>query len=58
MRKIASSGNTDCTWAFSSRALARSVPNGFSITIRARSDSPASPRVVTTSRAAAGGMLR
>ncbi|CFR88296.1 Uncharacterised protein [Mycobacterium tuberculosis] len=34
MRKTASSGKTALTALFSSRALARSWPNGFSITTR------------------------
>ena len=36
-------GEDSCTWSLSSSALARSVPNGFSMMIRARSASPASP---------------
>ena len=39
-------------------ALARSVPNGFSMMMRARSASPTSPSSRTTSGAAAGGTLR
>jgi tRNA-dihydrouridine synthase len=41
MRKICSSLNTSCSLAFSETALARSVPNGFSMTMRARSTRPA-----------------
>ena len=44
--------------AFSSRALSRSVPNGFSMITRARSARPASPSVWITSAAAFGGTLR
>ena len=40
MRKMRSSGNTECSVAFSSTALARSRPNGFSTTMRPRSLSP------------------
>ncbi len=58
MRKICSSLNTSCSLAFSRTALARSVPNGFSMMIRARSTSPASPSIRTTGSAALGGTLR
>ena len=58
MRKICSSAKTSCTAALSSRALARSVPNGFSMITRARSASPASPSIATRRPAAAGGTLR
>ena len=58
MRKICSSAKVSCSDAFSSCALARSVPNGFSMMIRARSTRPASPSSRTTARAAAGGTLR
>ena len=34
MRKICSSAKTSCSLAFSDRALARSVPKGFSMTMR------------------------
>ena len=34
MRKTASAGKTDSTMSLSSRALARSWPNGFSMTTR------------------------
>ena len=44
--------------SLSSRADARSVPNGFSMITRARSARPASPSISTTSAAAAGGTLR
>ena len=37
MRKICSSANTSCSCAFSDTALARSVPNGFSMMMRQRS---------------------
>jgi hypothetical protein len=39
-------------------ALTRSVPKGFSITMRARSTRSASARAFTTARAALGGMLK
>ena len=58
IRKICSSRNTSCSSAFSLRALSRSVPNGFSITIRLRSTSPASASSCTTDSAALGGTLR
>ena len=58
MRYTWSSSKTSCTTALSRRALTRSVPKGFSMMIRDRSVSPASPRVFTTTSAAAGGMLR
>ena len=55
MRKICDSSNTSCSWALRSTALSRSVPNGFSITIRDRSTRPASSRVCTTGSATLGG---
>ena len=42
IRKICRSRNVSCTWSFSSMALCRSVPNGFSITTRERSTRSAS----------------
>ena len=57
IRKIWSSSKTSWT-ALSSRALARSVPNGFSMMIRECSTSPASRRVSITASAALGGTLR
>ncbi len=58
MRKIWSSANTSCSRAFSDTALARSVPNGFSMMTRDRSTSPASASRRTADRAALGGTLR
>ena len=58
MRKICSSSNTSCSLAFSDTALARSVPNGFSMMMRERSTSPASPSSRTAGSAAFGGTLR
>ena len=58
IRKICSSAKISCSEAFSARALARSVPNGFSMMMRDRSTSPASRRVRTTPCAAVGGTLR
>ena len=58
IRNTWSSSNTSRTREFSSRALCRSVPKGFSMMTRARSVRPASPRVRTTASAAWGGMLR
>ena len=58
MRKIWLSSNVSCSAALSRRALARSVPNGFSMMIRARSTRSASPSIWTTARAAFGGTLR
>ena len=46
MRKISSSGKTRWSEAFSSRALARSRPNGFSTTTRAPSVRPAAAQAV------------
>ena len=58
IRKICSSSKTSCSAALSDRADARSVPNGFSMTIRLRSTSFASSSSRTTARAALGGTLR
>ncbi len=58
IRKICCSSNTRWSAALSTRALARSVPNGFSMMIRARSTSFASASVRTTGNAALGGTLR
>jgi len=55
MRKTWSSANTACNAAFRLRALARSVPNGFSMMTRDRSTSPASPSGRTADSAALGG---
>src|SRR5919201_161056 len=48
MRKIDSSGKTECTTRFSSRAEAGSCPNGFSITTRASLAVPDRPRLRIT----------
>ncbi len=45
MRKICSSSKTWCSMSLSATALARSVPNGFSITTRDRSTSLASDSI-------------
>ena len=58
MRKIWDSSKTLCMVALSSRALARSVPNGFSATTREPATRPASRIISTTPAAAAGGTLR
>ena len=58
MRNTWLSGKTAWTSALSVIALARSVPNGFSMMIRARSVRPASRAPATTEGAAAGGTLR
>ncbi len=58
MRKICSSSNTSCSLAFSSLALARSVPNGFSMMMREFSTRPASPSMRTADSAALGGTER
>ena len=47
MRKIWLSSNVACSVSFSFTALARSVPNGFSMMMRARSASPTSPSCCT-----------
>ncbi|CAG6852100.1 hypothetical protein PICSAR240_02677 [Mycobacterium avium subsp. paratuberculosis] len=58
MRKIWDSSKVWCTKSLSATALARSVPNGFSITTRDRSTSLASRSMVITARAAFGGTDR
>ncbi len=58
MRKIWSSANTSWIAAFRLRALATSVPNGFSMTMRESSTRWASSIRCTTSSAALGGTLR
>src|ERR1700721_442043 len=58
MRYTCSSAKTSWTVAFRARALRRSIPNGFSMMMRARSTRLARPRVWTTARAAAGGRLK
>ena len=59
MRKIWSSAKTSCSLAFSETALARSVPNGFSMTI-ARPLDETRPLVAAglPDKAALGGTLR
>ena len=56
MRKMRSSGNTECSVWFSSSAEARSRPNGFSTTIRPRSLSPTDARRRATSGNIDGGI--
>ncbi len=58
IRKIWDSSNTWCTEEFRRLAEARSVPNGFSMMIRLSVARPASPSVLTTASAAAGGTDR
>ena len=58
MRKICDSRKVSCTKSLSSIALARSVPNGFSITTRDRSTRSASLSIVMTASAALGGTDR
>ena len=58
MRKICDSSKTSCSCSLSDIALSRSVPNGFSITTRARSTSLAWSNMPITSSAALGGTLR
>ena len=55
MRKTCVSSKTEWMTSFSSRALCRSRPNGFSKTIFASFCSPASPIRWTMSAYAAGG---
>ena len=58
MRKICSSSNTSCSFAFSATALFRSVPKGFSMTMREPSTRPASDSIRTADSAALGGTLK
>ena len=58
MRKICDSRNVAWTKSLSSMALARSVPNGFSITTRDRSTRSAASSIVMTAWAAFGGTDR
>ena len=58
MRKICSSSKYGAAVSLSARALARSVPKGFSMITRDRSTSLASASSWMTSRSAEGGMLR
>ena len=56
MRKMRSSGNTECSNSFSSTALARSRPNGFSTTIRPRLFNPTDANDCATVGNIVGGM--
>ncbi len=58
MRKIESSGNTDCATRLSARAEARSRPKGFSTMTRAPSARPAAPSPWITVAKSEGGMAR
>ena len=58
IRKIESSGNTARATALSSRADARSRPNGFSTMTRAPSARPAAPSPWITVSNRDGGMAR
>ena len=58
MRKIESSGKTESAMRLSSRAEARSRPNGFSTITRAPWPSPAAPRPRMTVGKSVGGMAR
>ncbi len=58
MRKICSSSKYWWSMSLSAQAEARSVPNGFSMTMRDRSISLASASIWMTAWSAAGGTLR
>ena len=58
MRNTWWSSNTVPTSRLRATADGRSVPNGFSMITRERSDRPVSPSMRTTVGAADGGMLR
>ena len=58
MRKIESSGNTDRATRLSSRAEARSRPNGFSTMTRACSARFAAPSPLITVSKSEGGIAR
>ena len=58
MRKIESSGKAARATRLSSRADARSRPNGFSTMTRACSARPAAPSPLMTVANSAGGMAR
>ena len=58
IRKTCDSSNVSCTRALSAIALARSVPNGFSITTRERPTRSASLSMSMTGSAAFGGTER
>ena len=56
MRKMRSSGKTECRVRLSSSALGRSRPNGFSTTIRPRSFRPTDANCSATVGNISGGM--
>ncbi len=56
MRKMRSSGKTECSVSFSSCADGRSRPNGFSTTIRPRSLSPTDASELDDRRERRGGI--
>ena len=58
IRKIWLSSNVSCTVSLRAIALARSVPNGFSMTTRERSTRSASRSIWMTATAALGGTDR
>ena len=58
MRKICDSSKTECRKSLSRCALARSFPNGFSITTREFSARSASRSIPITASAALGGTDR
>ena len=58
MRKIDDSANCEKRIRFSSRADARSVPNGFSTMTRASFAQPDAPSCSTTFPKRTGGMAR
>jgi hypothetical protein len=58
MRKTYSSGKISWTGWLSARAVARSLPNGFSMTIREFAARPVAPSMRTIPAAAAGGTER
>ena len=58
IRKICDSSKTECTKSLSRTALARSCPNGFSMTTRAFSVRSASRSMAITASAAFGGTDR
>ena len=58
MRNTFSSGNTECTISFSSRADLRSRPNGFSMITRAFFAHPDVPRFSITVPKSTGGIAR
>ena len=58
IRKTCDSSKVSCTWALRSIALARSVPNGFSITTRERVDQVGVAQHLDDGKAAFGGTER